>query len=73
MQAPASLGREAVALSQPQGSPVDVQGQAVGLPPHRRGVGFQQETAQELDEGLLVSKLVQLVHQGRTKLVLLTA
>jgi len=53
--------------------PVDVQRQTVGLPADSRGVGLQQEAAQELDERLFVGKLVQLADQRHAELVLLAA
>lgn len=57
----------------PPSSPVDVECEAVCLPSDRGWVGFQQEATQELNEGFLIGKLVQLVHQSCTQLVLLTA
>lgn len=59
--------------AKPQAPPVDVQSQAVGLPAHRGGVRLQEEATQELDQGLLVRKFVQLVHQSCAQLVLLAA
>lgn len=53
--------------------PVNVQRQTVGLPAHSGGVGLQQEAAEELDERLLVGKLVQLADQSHAELVLLAA
>lgn len=45
--------------------------QAVGLPADSRWVWLQQEAAQELDEGLFVSKFVELTDKSHTKLILL--
>ena len=61
------------AKAKPQALPIDVQCQAVGLPAHRGRVGLQEEATQKLDQGLLVRKFVQLVHQSCAQLVLLAA
>ena len=72
--APRALAQpHAACRSQAPGPPVDVQSQAVGLPAHRGGVRLQEEATQELDQGLLVRKFVQLVHQSCAQLVLLAA
>ena len=69
----AELAQEEPGQRLPPSSPVDVEREAVGLPSHGGRVGLQQEATQELNEGLLISKLVQLVHQSCTQLIFLTA
>lgn len=47
--------------------------QAVCLPTNSRGIWLQKEAAQELDECLLVSKLVKLTDKSHTELIFLAA
>lgn len=50
-----------------------MQRQAVGLPANSRGIWFEEEAAQELDQSLFVCKLIQLTDQSHAQLIFLAA